>query len=71
MIYHGELERVQSIMSIDLIMKALVEGTRAVLMSFDQSREKHMKHADGEMDGAKMAVFDDKDFPEEHIFNII
>lgn len=40
-------------------------------MSFDQSREKHMKHADGEMDGAKMAVFDDKDFPEEHIFNII
>lgn len=40
-------------------------------MSFDQGREEHMKHADGEMDGAKMAAFDDNDFPEECIFNTI
>lgn len=39
-------------------------------MSSDQSREEHMKHADGEMDGAKMAAFDDNDFPGGCIFNM-
>lgn len=29
-----------------------------------------MKHADGEMDGAKMAAFDDNDFPGGCIFNM-
>ncbi len=39
-------------------------------MSSDQSREEHMKHADGEMDGAKMAAFDDNDFSGGCIFNM-
>lgn len=39
-------------------------------MSSDQSREEHMKHANGEMDEAKMAAFDDNDFPGGCIFNM-
>ncbi len=51
--FHIELERVQSLMRI--LITGTSRGTRAALMSSDQSREEHMKHADGEMDGAKMA----------------
>lgn len=32
---------------------------RVIVMSSDQSRAKHMKHADGEMDRANMAATDE------------